>query len=261
MPLCVKKERTLRVLRRIAIGGFDALREAVNRTRFGRGNAGEHDYLCPVCDCAVESFLPYVRPAQQNAICPVCGAEQRHRLDWIFFNTKTNLFDGIPKRMLHVAPEPWFYLRMARLQYLDYVSVDLESPRASQRMDITSIAFAENTFDVIYCSHVLEHVTEDKRALRELFRVCKPGGWALLQVPVGPGKTYEDSTIVSKADRLRIFGQEDHCRRCGLDYAERMQEAGWRTTVFASTEILPKEELARYGIDESRWEFYCEKRI
>ena len=123
------------------------------------------------------------------------------------------------------------------------------------------MAFPENTFDVIYCSHVLEHVPDDRRALRELFRVCKPGGWALLQVPVSPGKTFEDPKILSQADRLRVFGQEDHCRCCGPDYADRMQEAGFRTRVFISTEVLPQESLDRYGIDLCRLEFYCEKPL
>ncbi len=219
-----------------------------------------HTHYCPVCKSHLSHFILSIADLQENARCPVCRCLERHRLDWVFLNTKTNLFDGRPKKMLHVAPEAIFELKFRKISGLIYITADLNNPRVMCNLDITEIPFADHSFDVIYCSHVLEHVPNDRKALRELYRVLKPGGWALLQVPITAKKTFEDPTIEDPFERKRLFGQIDHVRRYGPDYRERLVEAGFKTTVFSAGEILKnKNDFFRLGIQDWRLIFYCEK--
>jgi 2-polyprenyl-3-methyl-5-hydroxy-6-metoxy-1,4-benzoquinol methylase len=103
---------------------------------------------------------------------------------WLYMTQKTSLFDGNQKKMLHVAPEPELSQLFQKADYINYLSADLSAPNAMVKMDITDIQYPDNTFDVIYCSHVLEHIPDDRKAMREFYRVLKPGGWAIVQVPV-----------------------------------------------------------------------------
>jgi ubiquinone/menaquinone biosynthesis C-methylase UbiE len=160
--------------------------------------------------------------------------------------------------MLHIAPEEQLATLFRRTKSIDYLSGDL-SRTAMVRMDIRDIQYPDKTFDVIYCSHVLEHVTEDRKAMAEFYRVLKPGGWAILQVPITADHTIEDATVTSPAERERLYGQRDHVRRYGPDYKDRLVSAGFRVKVEAFAQELSQEEIHRYGLMESEDIYFCEK--
>lgn len=205
---------------------------------------------CPVCGKHYRKFLPYgyVTP-RENALCPSCLALERHRLMWLFFQEQTTLFHDHLK-VLHVAPEYAFLKRFGKLKNLDYVTADLESPLAKVKMDIQSIPFDDNTFDVIICNHILEHVDDDLLALREIHRVLKPGGWGIIQCPINPQRktTYEDKTITSPAEREKHFGQRDHVREYGQDYPERLSSSGLKVEIIDFPSTLSEEQVKRYAL-------------
>jgi hypothetical protein len=171
-------------------------------------------HRCPVCDTSVRLFLPHkMANLRRRVICPVCLSHPRHRMAWVFLGKRTALFDGRPKLLLHFAPETEFATKFRGISGIAYMSVDLDSPHAMAHMDITALTIGDSSVDAIYCSHVLEHVADDRTAMRELFRVLKPGGWAAVQVPIGIGPTHEDLSITDRRERTRLFGQHDHVRR------------------------------------------------
>jgi SAM-dependent methyltransferase len=172
----------------------------------------------------------------------------------------TNLFDKHLKYMLHVAPEPSFEKQLRKQLGSGYISADIIRGRAMIRMDITDIQYPDETFDVIYCSHVLEHVSDDKRAIREFCRVLKSDGWAVLLVPITSDKTFEDASVVDPSERLKLFGQEDHVRRYGPDYVERLRSC-FHVKVINAHDFLQKEEIIRMGITNAAGEiYYCTKQ-
>jgi len=216
--------------------------------------------ICPVCNSRLSKFLPNIVNSRSDARCPVCRCLERHRLDWLFLQLKTDLFIGKPKKMLHVAPENIFESKFKKLPYLQYVTADLNNPMVMYNFDITGIPFPENSFDVIYCSHVLEHVPDDRKAMREFLRILRIGGWALLQVPITGTRTFEDPSITDPYERRRLFGQEDHVRRYGPDYKNRLEEAGFKVTSYRASDFIENEEdYYRMGIQKSRMIFFCEK--
>lgn len=215
---------------------------------------------CPVCEQSSRKFSRFGIVPRKNAECMWCGALERHRLIWLYFNKMTNLFDGRPKRVLHVAPEGCFERRLKKLIGDGYITADINDSLAKVKMDITDINYPEESFDVIYCSHVLEHVADDRRAMREFYRVLKANGWAILLVPVTAEMTIEDLSISDPAERLRLFGQEDHVRRYGPDYVERLREAGLRVKVTTASDFLSDKEILQMGITGVSGEiYYCTK--
>lgn len=216
--------------------------------------------FCPVCGRTSRRFRTFGAIPRPDAQCPNCGALERHRLLWLFLHQRTDLFSGKSKRVLHVAPEPCFEPRFRKLLGAGYCTADLLNPRAMVRMDITDIPYPDESFDVILCSHVLEHVPEDRRAMREFFRVLHRDGWAILLVPITADKTHEDPTIVSPEDRLRAFGQEDHVRRYGPDYVERLQEAGFAVATTTTGDLAGPEDILAMGLTSAAGEiYYCTK--
>lgn len=224
-------------------------------------HAGEAVH-CPCCNGFFPRFIaggPVLRP---NACCPRCGSLERHRLLWLYLQEKTDFFTS-RLSVLHVAPEAVFQEKFKRLTNLDYLSADIASPLAMIQMDITEIPFPDNTFDVILCSHVLEHIPDDRRAMAEIFRVLKPGGWAILQVPIDMKRevTYEDPTITEPEERRRHFGQDDHVRWYGKDYGERLSSAGFDVSVRDFAAALPAETLRTCGILPQEKIYHCCKPI
>lgn len=203
-------------------------------------------HFCPICQSRLSGFHSF--GGRRNVVCAVCGSWDRHRRDWLYMQQRTDLFDGRPKKMLHVAPERDLGKLFRQIPNIDYLSGDLDPEVAMVKMDITDIQFPDNTFDVIYCSHVLEHVPDDRRAMRELYRVLKPGGWAILHVPILREVTYEDSSVTTPEARLRVFGQADHVRMYGLDYADRLREAGFEVTVEPFVDSFTTEEVESLGL-------------
>jgi SAM-dependent methyltransferase len=174
---------------------------------------------------------------------------------WRFFEERTNLFEAPVKRMLHVAPEPELSRRFRESPFVDYLSIDIDMPAAMMHMDVTDLSLDDESFDVVYCSHVLEHIPDDRKAIAELFRVLKPGGWAILQVPVLREATEEDPTAVTPEERLRRFGQADHVRAYGPDYRDRLAQGGFDVTVDDFAQQLD----SRYAVDRTEQVYYCTK--
>lgn len=195
-----------------------------------------------------------------DAKCVHCGSVERHRLTWLYLSRKTNLFTGAKITMLHVAPESCYAERFKNALGKGYITADLESPNVNLKMDITDIQLKDGVFEAIYCSHVLEHVSDDRKALREFHRVLKPGGWAILLVPITTEKTFEDPSVTDPKERLRLFGQEDHVRRYGPDYLDRLKEAGFAVQVVKPSDFLKADEIRHMGITPAAGDIYfCTK--
>lgn len=226
-----------------------------NRLRYA-GNAR----YCPICRGSFSQFLPSGLAARPNSLCPGCGSLERHRLSWLFLQNHSDLFHGRGKQMLHVSPEPCFEPRLKRLLGDGYLTADLFNPRVMVQMDITDIQYPDQTFDVIYCSHVLEHVPDDQKAMREFYRVLKQGGWAILLVPITRETTFEDPSVTDPKERLRLFGQEDHVRHYGRDYADRLRQAGFGLTVWQVSDLASPTEISQMGLSMASGDiYYCTK--
>lgn len=207
--------------------------------------------------------MPFGAPLRNDAQCVHCGSLERHRLTWLFLEQKTDFFDHQPKKMLHVAPEPVFEQLFSKELGEGYLTADLYNPAAMVKMDITDIQYPDETFDIIYCSHVLEHVPDDKKAMKEFYRVLKPEGWAILLVPIMDGETHEDLSITDPQERIRLYGQDDHVRRYGTDniYLDRLQDAGFTVTVFQPSDLLDDEQITTMGITDAAQDiYYCSKQ-
>jgi hypothetical protein len=240
----------------LAIGAWYLFRPIVRVAFFGRAR------YCPVCESRCRRFLTHGPPSRrvQDAVCPICLSHPRLRLAWLFLSTRTDLLDGRPKRILHVAPEPALTQLLRAARNLEIVSADLDSPHAAVTLDLTRIEMADASFDVILCSHVLEHVHDDRRAMRELFRILRPGGWAMIQVPISSKPTFEDPSITEPAERERVFWQADHVRLYGLDIADRLLEAGFEVETVFGEQLVASDQLVRTGIYPRDLVFLCGKR-
>lgn len=215
---------------------------------------------CPVCKSSVRLFQPFGIVPRPDARCPVCGSLERHRLVWLFFQQGTDLFDQRDKRMFYVAPETHIERRLKKIPGLECITADIAEDRAMMRVDITDVPFGEATFDVIYCSHVLEHVQEDRPAMAELYRILKPGGWAVLQVPITSDVTIEDASVTDPGEREKKFGQADHVRRYGPDYKDRLTDAGFNLRCVKTSDIVDKSErIQMMGLMENEDIFLCVK--
>jgi SAM-dependent methyltransferase len=214
---------------------------------------------CPCCGSRWRRFLPHGRPRRTDARCGRCGALERHRLLMLIVRRRTRLFSE-PLSLLHFAPEEALQSVFRRLRNLFYVTADLNMPRVLLHTDIMRLALASNRFDCILCSHVLEHVSDDSAALAELLRVLRPGGWAIIHVPVDPGRstTYENAAIVSPEERFLHFGQEDHVRMYGRDFGERLHRAGFIVTADDYVRKLTREAVIRYGLPDEEI-YFCRK--
>ena len=211
-----------------------------------RGNRVE----CPCCSGRFRAFLPGGPERRPHARCPGCGSLERHRLVWLWLQRSTDLL-RTPHRVLVVAPEAFLQEALRSRPHLDYLSVDLDSPLAMRRMDLTRLDLPDQSFDVVFCSHVLEHIPDDRVAMRELRRVLRPGGWALLQTPVDLERAVsdEDPAVTLPAERLRRFGQADHVRIYGRDFFDRLRAAGWEIERIPFARRLGEEETRRFGLD------------
>lgn len=214
---------------------------------------------CTVCNRSSRKFLSFgVRP-RPDARCPHCGSLERHRLAIVFFRERTNLFDGLQKRFLHIAPEGFFVRMFSEAAGDRYLTADLRGTGVMESMDITDIAWPDGTFDVIYCSHVLGHVVDDRQAMRELCRVLAPGGWAMLNVPITASETFEDFSVTDPRERIRQFGQKNHVRRYGPDYMDRLTAAGFEVRRISVGDLVEAANIERYGLADvaSGDLFYC----
>ena len=217
---------------------------------------------CPCCNSRFRRFSHFGRPLRKNAMCPRCLALERHRLVWLYLMRQGRVLQE-PLRLLHVAPEASLRRVLQKQPNLKYTTIDLHAPGVDAHMDLLKLALRDNSFDVVVCNHVLEHVRDDRQAMREIRRVLVPNGMAILQVPFGRGfsKTAEDPTVTSPEERRRLFGQEDHVRLYGPDYVDRLQGEGFRVTLRRCTDDLSEAEVKEYGIDREEILHVCFKPV
>jgi SAM-dependent methyltransferase len=218
---------------------------------------------CPICGKRFRKFFPYGRkPVRDNALCLNCLSLERHRLLWLYLKERTGFFNQKIK-LLHIAPEACFISRFESLPNLEYISADLESPLAKIRMDVHNIPFENDCFDTVICNHVMEHVEKDIESMKEIRRVLKPGGWAIIQSPImGPEleKTYEDPRIIKPHEREKAYGQSDHLRLYGKDYPDRLRSAGFSVTEDDFVKSMPEEQVLRFALPPGEIIYFCEKR-
>jgi len=205
-------------------------------------------YTDPIDGKSFRAFLPYGYGKQRsNALSPSTFSLERHRLLWLYLKNETTFFTSA-KKVLHIAPEQCFLKQFKALSNLDYITADLNSPIADIKADICDLPFKEDTFDIILCNHVLEHIENDKKAMSELLRVLKPGGMGIFQVPqdLNREKTYEDFTITSPEERSKHFGQYDHVRIYGKDYFDKLRAVGFTVNEIDYSNTLPNNLIEKY---------------
>ena len=219
-------------------------------------------YHCPCCEKNYRTFLPMKEGANQrpNVVCPGCAVVERHRLLVLFLKSETDIFQK-PHRVLYFAPEYSLQEKLRKQPNIDYLSTDIDSTLAMQLFDIQDIPHTDNSFSMIFCSHVLAHVKDDKRALRELFRVLEKNGCLIiLDQPADIPKTIEDKKVKTAQERLQKFGQEDRWRLYGNDFVERLSEPGFEVEVIDLTQKLSPKIIEKNGLLKNELIYCCWKR-
>ncbi|MCF6297686.1 MAG: methyltransferase domain-containing protein [Flavobacteriaceae bacterium] len=209
-------------------------------------------YIDPIDGKSFRKFLPYGYGEQRpNVLSPSTLSLERHRLIWLYLKNKTDFFTK-KQKVLHMAPEQCFLKIFKGMKNLDYITADLYTTIVDVKADILDLPFEDNSFDIIFCNHVLEHIEDDHKAMSELYRVLKPKGMGIFQIPqdLSLEKTYEDFSITSPEERAKHFGQYDHVRTYGKDYFERLRKVGFTVDEIdysktISTELVDKYRLAK----------------
>jgi SAM-dependent methyltransferase len=207
-------------------------------------------YTDPIDGQSFRTFLPYGYGTQRNnVLSPSTLSLERHRLLWLYLKNETDFFSK-PIKLLHFAPEQAFYNRFKKQKNLTYTTTDLESPLADVKADICNLPFEDASFDWILCNHVLEHIPDDTQAMQELYRILKPGGVAVLQIPqdLNRAVTFEDDSITDEKERAKIFGQYDHVRVYGRDYFDKLRSIGFKVDEVNYTNTLSKEQVEKYRL-------------
>ncbi|MGL2963029.1 class I SAM-dependent methyltransferase [Flavobacterium sp. RSB2_4_14] len=204
----------------------------------------------PIDGKSFRMFLPYGYGNQRNnVLSPSTLSLERHRLLWLYLQNETDFFtSNTKKKVLHFAPEQEFYKRFKKQTNIDYTTTDLLSPLADVKADICNLPFEDNAYDIIFCNHVLEHIPDDTKAMQELYRVLKPGGMGIFQIPqdLSRATTFSDDTIVDQKERAKIFGQYDHVRVYGRDYFEKLRSIGFKVVEEDYTNKISPELVEKY---------------
>ena len=216
---------------------------------FFKGN----NFTDPIDGKSYRKFLPYGYGKQrENALSPGTLSLERHRQMWLYLQNETDFFTKNYK-VLHIAPEQEFLRKFKKMKNLDYTSADLFSPIVDVKADILDLPFEDESFDVIFCNHVLEHIEDDRKAMSELYRVMKKGGWGILQVPMKNSleKTYEDFTITDPKERQKHFGQYDHVRWYGMDYFDRLKAVGFDAEANFYSQKFSDADIKKFGLNRN----------
>jgi SAM-dependent methyltransferase len=218
-------------------------------------------YICPCCGWRLRRFTHggFSLKQRHHGYCPRCNAKARHRRVWLYLQDHTNLFTD-RMRLFEVSPKYSMSRRLARMKNLRYLAADLEHrPNIALRMDLTAVPIRSSSVDAVICMHVLEHVQDDRTAMAELHRILKPGGWALISVPVRlDGPTYEDASIVTPAAREAAFGETTHVRYYGFDVSDRLAASGFDVQIDLASDI-DEATKRRYGLLDDENIFMCRK--
>ena len=216
---------------------------------FYKGN----QFTDPIDGKSYRKFLPYGYGKQrENALSPGTLSLERHRQMWLYLKNETDFFTANLK-VLHIAPEQEFLRRFKKMNNLSYTSADLFSPIVDVKADVLDLPFENESFDVIICNHVLEHIVDDRKAMSELHRVMKSGGWGIFQVPMKNSleKTYEDFSITDPKERQKHFGQYDHVRWYGMDYFDRLKSVGFEVEANFYSQKFSDDEIKKYGLNRN----------
>jgi SAM-dependent methyltransferase len=216
---------------------------------------------CNCCDRQFRRFRAWTyHDGHRGLMCPRCGSLGRLRVDWLYLTEHTDLQER-RQRLLHIAPEVALQIPLRRLPELQYLSADYDSKLAMEQMDVTDISYSDGSFDAIICNHVLQHVDDDEKAMRELFRVLAPGGWALIQSPVDRSlaQTVETAGRAGHGDPMLAKSDDVHLRSYGTDYVARLERAGFHVTVSDFARTRSAEEQHRLGLDPQETVYFCRK--
>lgn len=219
-------------------------------------------YTDPIDGKSFRMFLPYGYGTQRNnVLSPSTLSLERHRLLWLYLKNETDFFTA-PKKVLHFAPEQAFYKLFRNQKNLDYTTTDLLSPLADIKADICNLPFDDNAYDVILCNHVLEHIQDDTKAMQELYRVLKPGGMGIFQIPqdLNRATTFSDDSITDQKERAKIFGQYDHVRIYGRDYFDKLRNIGFTVHEVDFTISMPFELVEKYCLAKGEIIPVCTKK-
>ncbi len=219
-------------------------------------------YRCPCCNRSFRSFSGQhgVLSTTTDGYCPRCNAKARHRRIWLHLQSHTELASHTT-RLLEIAPWWSFARRFQEMPNIEYTGLDLEprGPHVTDIGDVVDMPFDASSYDTVICVHVLEHVDDDRAAISEIHRVLRPGGWALVTVPLNlDGPTIEDPLITDSAERKRLFGEPSHVRFYGLDVRDRLEQAGFLVDVDLAAN-LPVATRERYGLRDDENIFTCRK--
>jgi SAM-dependent methyltransferase len=233
------------------------------RLFFLRIKLAGNNVVCSCCKSTFREFAPFGDNRRKNAWCPKCESLERHRLLWMYFENKTNLYKE-PLKVLHVAPETVFFHLFKKQKNIDYHPGDIYNnlyPAGTEYFDLLNHNLPDNSFDVIICNHVFQYIEDDKKAMQNIYKLMKKGGWGIMQVPINTARTttYEDSSITDPLERLKAFGLKEHVRYYSYDYADRLRAAGFNVTVDDYTKEFTDQEIYKYGFWKGDAVYYCTK--
>jgi len=217
---------------------------------------------CPVCGGNFRRFIKLDKQdPESDLLCPRCGSGRRQRLLWLFLENEVGIASG-ELNILHFSPLSCLVTKLKSLKNINYITSDFEDTMADRNYDITDIDEKDDSFDMVICYHVLEHVADDRKAMQELFRILKPNGCAILQVPWKGQDTFEDSDIVLPEERKEAFGQEDHVRIYSLnDFVNRLKNAGFTVELNSYAEELGANDIKKYALKKGEIIFVCHKQF
>lgn len=221
------------------------------------------NFVDPIDGKSYRKFLPYgYEKVRENVLAPGTLSLERHRLFWLYLKNETSFFSENIK-VLHFAPEQAFLNRFRKMKNLHYTTTDLNSPIADVKADICNLPFNDNEFDFIICNHVLEHIPDDTKAMKELYRVMAPDGIGIFQVPYEADRdiTFEDNTINDPKERAKIFGQYDHVRVYGMDYFEKLASVGFKVNAINYTQKLSVKEINTFRLPKDELIPVCRKLL
>jgi SAM-dependent methyltransferase len=207
--------------------------------QFYRGNK----FQCNVCSKKLRKFVTL---HHSDLICPACGSLARNRRLWSIL-TSGYLKEGI--QVLDFSPSRSIYRKLKKYNGIDYIPSDFAGEFLSDKYyNITNVGVPDNSFDLVICYHVLEHIEDDRKAMKELFRILKKGGSCIIQTPYKKGDIYEDSSITSPVERIKHFGQSDHVRIYSVEgLAERLTLVGFTTEI----KEFHEETANRFGFQQN----------
>jgi len=236
------------------------------------------EYFCPYCGNTFRKLLPGGQDYpilkekkvvgggyRDNLVCPRCFSVDRDRLIYLYLKERTKVFSAALK-ILHIAPEGCIRALLMSLPNIEYRSgvkyyEGYYYDRKVNLMDLTSLPFEINSFDVVLCNHVLEHVEDDLKAMGEIYRVLKPGGWAILQVPIAEKleETFYDPSVKTPDEREKMYGQFDHVRLYGKDYPRILERHGFTVRRYSPFDGVHQEDLKKYALNPDEVLFVATK--